>query len=391
MNEYQKRINSTAMIIVTLLISAITLLNNSVVTPILANIGADYPNISDVMLQQVVTIPALTIILTIFLLPKLNTRFSHKQIIIAGLIIFIISSMSLSLSLPFGLFILMRLFFGIGVGLINSYPNTLSVLYFTDDTQTKMMGFTNVFRVFGGIIATLLAGYLALFNWHIAFYIYGLAIFPLIAVIIFMDNEKTNTENKVAVKFSELNINVKYLLFIQCFYLLVNFIFVTNLALYLDQQNIANPANTSFLLVTFNIGSMLFSMLFYKIYKRLSYKMYILSYGAMTLSFLTFLLSSSFNPLLLASGLFGIAGGTIPPLIVREITNNVENEIQIVKAFTGVGIATFIGQLLSPFVAQLFKDIFNLDGAQGSFTIGLGLTFVLFFCTYYYFNHLMKK
>lgn len=103
-----------------------------------------------------------------------------------------------------------------------------------------------------------------------------------------MDNEKTNNENKVAIKFSELNIKIKYLLFIQCFYLLVNFIFVTNLALYLDQQNIANPANTFFLLVTFNIGCMIFSMLFYKIYKRLSYKKYILSYAAMTLSFITF-------------------------------------------------------------------------------------------------------
>lgn len=104
-----------------------------------------------------------------------------------------------------------------------------------------------------------------------------------------------------------------------------------------------------------------------------------------------FLLSTSFNPLLLGSGLFGVVDETISPLIVREITNNVDNEMQIVKAFTGVGIATFIGQLLSPFTTELFKDIFGLKGAQGSFTVALGLTFVLLLCTYYYFNHMANK
>lgn len=388
----EDNINSRYMMFVVLTISFMGMLNNSVATPLLANIGQTYPNVSDVMLQQVITLPSLAIIVTILLIPKLNRWFSNKQLICTGLIIFIVSSILLSISMSFPLFLATRLFFGIGVGLINPYPNMLSVMYFTNDNQTKMMGYTNMMRVIGGIVASLLTGYIALYDWHYSFYIYCFAIIPLVLTTLVMDSgTKENNEKNIKVKFSDLNRAVKYLLVLQGTYVLINFVFITNIAIYLQQTNVADPEMSGILMVCFNLISAIMSAKFFGIYKKLNYKIFYIAFAALFISILLIISVPSLAVLIFAAFMFGVPMGIISPLLVRELTNVIDNKAQISSAFTLLSLAVFIGQFMTPIVISLFNGILHVEGAVGSFKSDFVLVIIYFIMTLLYFEYFKKK
>lgn len=388
----EQNMNSGTMLIVVLSMSAMMMLNNSVLMPMLGNIKETYPNVSDLLLQGVLTLPAITIMLSMLLARYLTRYFSPKKVIIAGFIIFTVAGAALSIPMPFASFITLRLVFGIGIGLTNPFVNTLMVNYFTGDRQTKLMGYTGGIKVLVGTLATAIAGILAVYDWHYAPLLYAMALIPLAATLIGMDNEMLPEVKKGKHPIKSLfTSRINTLLFSQMLFVLIDFVYLANIALVLGERHIAATETSSYLLVGFNIITIILSALFFPLFKRLGRNLMYVSSFSVCIAFALFATGDSFSMMMLGSLFMGAPTGLLAPLLVREINEAIVNPETTMTIFTASSICIFLGQFVSPIVVAILCSMLPISGTTGAFTVGFILTIVQFITLLYYFKIMVPK
>lgn len=388
----EQNINSNVMMFAILMMSAMIMINNAVLMPMLGNIKVSYPNVSDLLLQGILTLPAITIMLSMILATYLTRYFSPKVIISAGFIIFTVCGVALSIPMPFTSFMILRLIFGVGVGFTNPFINTLTVNYFTSDKQTKLMGYSGSARVLGGTIATALAGTIATYDWHYAPLLYAMALIPLAVTIFGMDNEKLPPIKKgkysIATIFTS---RVNMVIFLQLFLVMIDFVYLTNIALVLADRHITAPENSSYLIIAFNLITMVLSALFFSLYKRLDRNLMYISSLCVSIAFLIFIFGNSFDVMLLGSLFMGAPAGLLAPLLIHELNQAIVHPETTMTIFTAFAISIFLGQFLSPIAVAYIRSILSLSGTTGAFIVGFIFTIVNFAALLFYFKVMVPK
>lgn len=75
-----------------------------------------------------------------------------------------------------------RALVGVGVGIIMPMSTGLITYYFTRDKQDVLMGYSSAMNMLGGVVATLIAGALAMINWRMSFLVYLLGVISIVPV-----------------------------------------------------------------------------------------------------------------------------------------------------------------------------------------------------------------
>lgn len=165
-------------------LSFFTIMTSAALSTALTAIAASYPGVARVWIQSLVTVPALVFMVLLPILNRLpGTRKQHVQV---GLALYLVGGLLPVLPLSFGLLILARALAGVALSLIAGPAISLITDYFHGATRRQLLGWANAVTAVGTISATLLAGWLALRNWHWAFGIYGLAVVPLVLITRFL-------------------------------------------------------------------------------------------------------------------------------------------------------------------------------------------------------------
>lgn len=132
----------------------------------------------------------------------ISERWSRRSLIFIGLLIYGLSSIGIALADAFFLFLLMRIGQGVGYAFVG--PVTVAVLGDIADRSKYgiLMGFYGSAVTAGLSIGPLIGGYTAMYDWRIAFWIFGLISFfaaiLVIAVIPRIDHvEKRSSERMV--------------------------------------------------------------------------------------------------------------------------------------------------------------------------------------------------
>ena len=79
---------------------------------------------------------------------------------------------------------------GVGVGIIMPMSTGLITYYFTRDKQDVLMGYSSAMNMLGGVVATLIAGALAMISWRMSFLVYLLGVISIVPVVLWMPNER---------------------------------------------------------------------------------------------------------------------------------------------------------------------------------------------------------
>lgn len=148
--------------------------------------------ISQVQVEMLSTIPAITVIAFIFLSSFIAKKIGLKKTINLGLFLAGVGGMLPMFVSSFELIFVGRIILGAGLGLFNSLAVTLINRIYTGEVEASLLGIRNSMEGIGQSILTFVAGILLNIGWHYSFAVYLLA-FPLIAVFTFavpdIDNE----------------------------------------------------------------------------------------------------------------------------------------------------------------------------------------------------------
>lgn len=186
MEKQERRKNLTVTI---LSLSLLTVMAGAAVAPALGIIRAHFADVDQLLVQMIISIPALFIVLTNLVFPRLTARFRSRSLLLFGLLLYTVGGSLAGIFDHIGAVLLFRALVGVGVGIIMPMSTGLLAFYYTRDKQDKLMGYSSAMNQMGGAVATLLSGVLAGVSWRLSFLVYLMGLISIVLCLLFLPNE----------------------------------------------------------------------------------------------------------------------------------------------------------------------------------------------------------
>jgi MFS family permease len=185
--------NSRKLTATILSISLLTVMAGAAIAPALGIIKAHFAGAPDILIQLIVSMPALFIILTNFAFPALSRRFDTKTLALSGLLMYVVFGAGGFLVDSLWALLVLRALLGVSVGLIMPLSTGLLSYYYSPEEQAGLMGLSAAMNQLGGVVATLLAGLLANVQWNYGFLVYLLGLIAVVLVILYLPADHIGT------------------------------------------------------------------------------------------------------------------------------------------------------------------------------------------------------
>lgn len=338
-------------------ISMATVMAGAAISPALGLIAKAFPDASETMIKLILTAPSLMIVPFSFLSSYLTSKITKRTVIMIGLVIYLIGGVVPQFFNTIEWLLAFRLLLGAGVGLVMPLSMSLINDYFAGTERTKMMGYNSAFSNFGGIITMLLAGWLATFGWRTPFNVYFLGVFIFVMVFFFLPKGEVQKPPQHAPK-TKIPLAVYGYALAMGTIMLAYYSISTNMALYLEQNNLGGATLAGTVVAFTTVGGMITSLILVHLeylLKKFIIPTMLLSMG---LAFLFLSFTDSVPLVMLSVSMVGFGQGSLFPIFTLKALNQVDVH-QGDRAVALTSSFTFLGQFMSPLVLDGIGKIAN--------------------------------
>ena len=189
MTRYAKQQKKQTTLVVSILsLSLLTVMAGAAVAPALGVIQEYFADSNPLFVQMIVSIPAIFIVMTNFIFPKLCAKFGAKTLVTIGLIFYVFGGCMAGAFSNIYMVLITRAFVGVGVGIIMPLSTGLLAYFFEAGEQEALMGYSSAMNQMGGVLATLLSGLLANITWRASFLVYLMGLISMVLCLLFLPN-----------------------------------------------------------------------------------------------------------------------------------------------------------------------------------------------------------
>ncbi|MDE5629316.1 MAG: MFS transporter [Muribaculaceae bacterium] len=149
------------------------------ISPIMGKLDQVFHHVSELEIQLLTVLPNLVTIPFILCSGKICNQRNQMYILATGLILYTLTGVLYFFASSMIELILLSCLLGVGCGLVIPLAASLISQYFVGKARTRELGMKSSLSNFTVIFATLFVGWIAAFNWHLAFIVYMVPIIPL--------------------------------------------------------------------------------------------------------------------------------------------------------------------------------------------------------------------
>lgn len=357
-----------------LMLSFLSVLSGAAIAPALGKIQQAFPEADPLLIQMTLTLTPLFIIPFSLLTGRISLKLRKRHILFVGLTLYFLAGVGGGLMNSITMILVMRALLGVGTGLVSALSLSLIADFYQGEERSTTMGLSSSIATLGGIILTLMSGWLALLSWRYAFAAYSVSFFILIMVYFFLP-EPPKTEKKSNKKPGKLPLGVYGMGFLTVLLMIVFYLIPTRIALFIQETGIGDAGQSGVSIATMNTAAFLVGLVFGKVRSRLKsittlLALLCLGSGLAALNYVQTL------PAVLISLFFaGMGIGTLMPTIFLVTANLVPNELNG-PALSIVNSSLYLGQFASPLVISFLGSLLGLQQIRDDFFIGGVLTLV---------------
>lgn len=166
-------------LIAILSISLVVNLPGLAISPIMGKLNQVFSHVTELEIQLLTVLPNLVTIPFILCSGKICTQKNQMYILGIGLGLYAITGVLYFFADSMIELILLSCLLGVGCGLVIPLAASLISQNFVGKARTRELGMKSSLSNFTVIFATLFVGWIAEFNWHLAFIVYMIPIIPL--------------------------------------------------------------------------------------------------------------------------------------------------------------------------------------------------------------------
>ncbi len=362
---------------------AILMMGAIAVASNVASIVAAFPEAGQTkVVAYLISAPCLVVILVTLVSGKLMNSIPKKTLMIAGVVFWLVGG-----TLPYFMssletILIMRLVFGVGVGIIQSLCPALVVDNFKDPAErAKVMGNMTSFQMLGALFFSLVSGYLGKIGWNIAFLVHLVAIISLIAALVCIPYKQPAMAETPHEK---IKFRPTAMMWVWCIAFLVYMSGAQTYANFasslITERGLGDTVTAGYSLACFALGGFVMGFVFGKvsdIFKKLT-----LTVGCVLLSvsFLIMIYATNLSMSYLGAFMCGLAFSICMPCIL----NGAGGAVSQSSSGMAVSIATCMqnaGMTICPYLVTAGGAIFTSSGAltdtQGVMLFSIIIIFLL--------------
>ena len=363
--------------------SLLTVMAGAAIAPALGVIKEHFANEPGLLVQFIVSIPALFIIATNIFFLDISHHWGTRTIALTGLSLYIVTGAGCFFANNIWVLLTFRALLGVSVGLIMPLSTGLLAFYYSPGEQAHLMGLSAAMNQMGGVVATLLAGLLSTISWRDAFLVYLLGGIAIVMVGAFLPNDRLGSSNKRGIPFQPRQLlkfhpSVNGMLLL----MMIFFIYPTNFAITAERQAGIDIETTTYIMVGLDLVAFFIGLLFGHLMhwfrepiKYLAAVFFLIGYSLIA--------AGHSAPVILAGSVF--AGIGVPYLNTIASIKGGKNSATTVMPL--LSAALYMGQFLSPIiVTPLSHAIFGEADITGPYKIGVAIC-ILFLIQVYTTRH----
>lgn len=327
-------------------ISLLTVMAGAAIAPALGVISDHFSGRNPLLIQFIVSLPALFIILTNLVFPWLCHLMKTRTLAMTGLVLYVLSGAGAFFVEDIWMLLAFRALMGVSVGMIMPLSTGLLAYYFPPEEQAALMGLSAAMNQMGGVVATFLAGVLAGISWNCAFLVYLLGLIAVVLVALFLPNERLQGRGGVSLSLlKRFHPSVVGMFLVMVLF----FIYPTNFAL--AASGTMSEMGVTLTMVGLDVVAFLVGLCFGGLMKRFASPMKYVAPLGFAAGYVCLAVGSGVLWMLAGSALIGIANGIGVPYL---------NTIGSVKAGRDaattvmplLSAALYLGQFLSPIIVS---------------------------------------
>lgn len=373
MKKVSEKVTSTI-----LSMSLLTVMAGAAIAPALGVIRQHFHEEPALLVQFIVSIPALFIIITNLLFLAISRHFGTRAIAITGLILYVAAGAGCFLAGSIYVILLLRALLGVSVGLIMPLSTGLLAMYYPPEDQARLMGLSAAMNQMGGVVATLLAGLLANIGWNYAFLVYLLGLAAVVMVVMYLPDDRLGSSNKRGKAFEPRQLLKFHPSVIGMLLLMmIFFIFPTNFAITASRQTTLSANSITLIMVGLDVVAFFVGLVFGQLMTAFRRGLKYFAPIFFFLGYLSFACADGATLLIFGAALAGIANGVGVPYLntIASIKGGRNSATTVMPLLSA---ALYMGQFISPIVVTPLSHAFFGDDATGVYKVGLILCMVFF-------------
>ena len=329
----------------------------------LAIIGsAGFPDASQTMIQNMISIPCLVVIPVTLLVGKLMDVMSKKTLAVIGAVLFLIGGVAPMFLSSLPLILVFRGIFGISIGIVQPVSSALVAENFEGAEREKVQGNATAAQMLGVCVMVFLGGWLANSSWRLAFLVHLMAIISLVLIFICLPSVKPEKKAAPAQASAQASADAPaekahltksaYMWALTMFILFIGAqVYSVYLAYIVDEKALGTSVQSGNAMAFFAIGGVICGVLYGKLAsKAKSYTLFIGLLGIL-ISYLVIAYAANMFMIYLGAFLFGFSLSVCMPCVIVGTAGSVA------PAASAMAISlTMCGQNLAQFLCPY---IFN--------------------------------
>ena len=364
-------------------LSLLTVMAGAAVAPALGVIRAHFSGSNQLFVQMIISVPALFIVITNFIFPRLCRVSGAKTLVMIGLLLYTVGGCAAGFFDNIFVVLIMRAFVGIGVGIIMPLSTGLLSYYYSPEEQAGLMGYSSAMNQMGGVVATLLSGLLANISWRVSFLVYLMGLISIVLCLIYLPNDKITQEGPAEEKSAKggtagvFRDNIVYIL---AMFLLMSifFIYPANFAMETVSEGIIPQNYIAVIMASMDFIAFLGGLLFVSAKKALGGNTKFLAPVCFLAGYLLLAAVGGWAGTLIGSVFIGFANGAGIPFIMTEASMKA-GKAAATTVMPLISAALYLAQFVSPVLMSVVRAIFGEGAAHLPywFAVVLAVLFVL--------------
>ncbi len=342
------------------------------VAPALGVIQDNFRGADQLLIQLVISVPAVFIFIMSFLFPGLCRRFRSKTLVMIGLGMYIIGGCAAGLADNIWVVLAFRAVTGLGVGIIMPLSTGLLAFYYPPSEQDKLMGYSSAMNQMGGVLATLLAGFLAQISWRASFLVYLLGLVGIILCALFLPNDRisqatelprSDTKRKGAGNAAEESEElrkrhpfIRYNRFIIAMFILMTafFLYPSNFAIEVTADGIIPAKYIAVIMALMDLVAFFGGLLFVHVKKTVGRNTCFFAPLLFLIGYLALALNGGWIGAVIGSAFVGFANGAGIPFIISSASQTAGKKA-VSTVMPLLSAALYMGQFLNPFIMSAVR------------------------------------
>jgi len=388
----EEKLNLPKMLIPSILsISILTIMAPTAVSPAMAAIKEAFPEVSETMAKLVLTLPTLVMIPVGLTSAKMTSKIDKKKLLLTGMTLFLVFGVAGGLVSSFGMLLLMRVLFGVGLGIMTPLSTSLIFDFAPQpERRSKLLGIQGASNQLGGLIFMSLSGILAAMSWRYSFYVYAFVVVSIILTVMYLPAMPPQPLKNPNAKPKKMSKKIVILAFVACMIFACYFIINTDLAIFMAKDNLGDAKECGYALSLMRIPAIIAGIMLAKIMKKLGDFTMPVATVVMAGGYLMIALANSYAMMMAGCLVVGLGGGFALPPISLFLPRIVTPRQRTLGVAIIMSVAQ-LGQFVSPLYTGLFVSESNPEATRIRFIVAAITSVVIGVAVWIFSNTLPKK